>query len=162
MPVTPFHFGLGAALKAAAPRRFSFLSFAAVNVFIDVESFYNLMNARFPVHAFFHTYLGAPLMAGATILLFLLARWCSTRFYPPNPYRWQQLSLLQVTLGALLGALSHVVFDSIMHADIRPLHPFSDENVLYEIIPVIYLHVVCVFLGVLGLIGIYVRRADEV
>ncbi|MFZ6780158.1 hypothetical protein ACO0LD_25275 [Undibacterium sp. Ji83W] len=162
MPVTPFHFGLGAALKAAAPARFSFLSFAAVNVFIDVESFYNLTHGRFPVHAFFHTYLGAPLMAGFTILLFLLARWCARRFYLPNFYRWQQLSLLQVSLGAILGALSHVVFDSIMHADIQPLHPFSDENALYEIIPLMYLHLLCVFLGVLGVIGVYVRKADEV
>lgn len=162
MPVTPFHFGLGAALKAVAPRHVSFLSFAAVNVFIDVESVYNLMHARFPVHAFFHTYLGAPLMAGFTVLLFLLARWCARRFYLPNFYHWQQLTLLQVSIGALLGALSHVVFDSIMHADIRPLHPYSDENVLYEIFPLIYLHLLCVFLGVLGLIGVYVRKADEV
>lgn len=162
MPVTPFHFGLGAALKAVAPRHVSFLSFAAVNVFIDVESFYNLMNARFPVHAFFHTYLGAPLVAGFTILLFLLARWCASKFYLPNAYRWQQLSLLQVSVGALLGALSHVVFDSIMHADIQPLHPFSNENILHEVIPLLYLHLLCVLIGVLGLIGVYVRQADEV
>jgi hypothetical protein len=162
MPVTPFHFGLGAALKAVAPRHVSFLSFAAVNVFIDVESLYNMMNGNFPVHAFFHTYVGAPLMAGFTVLLFLLARWCATRFYLPNPYRWQQLSLLQVSVGALLGALSHVVFDSIMHVDILPLHPFSNENVLYEVIPLLYLHLLCTFLGVLGLIGVYIRKADEV
>ncbi|MCH8622280.1 hypothetical protein [Undibacterium sp. TS12] len=162
MPVTPFHFGLGAALKAAAPRHISFLSFAAVNVFIDVESFYNLMHARFPVHAFFHTYIGAPLMAMLTILLFLLARWCARRFSLINFYHWQQLSLLQVSLGALLGAWSHVLLDSIMHADIRPLHPFSNENMLYEIIPLLHLHLICVLLGVLGLLGVYVRRADEV
>jgi len=42
-------------LQAIAPRHISFLAFCAANVLIDVESLYNLVQRRHPVHAFFHT-----------------------------------------------------------------------------------------------------------
>ena len=39
---------------------------------------------------------------------------------------------LVVFVSALLGTTSHVFLDSLMHSDMRPLFPFSDENhVLY-------------------------------
>ena len=160
MPITPFHFGLGAALTAVAPRQCSFLSFCAVNVLIDIESLHNMREGNFPVHAFFHTYPGASLLAGLTVLLFLLARWCASRIRLPNFYRWQQLTVLQVSGGAISGAWSHVFLDSIMHADILPLHPYSDANILYEIIPLTYLHLALVALAVLGAIGVTLRGAD--
>ena len=37
MPITPFHFGPGAALHVLAPRHVSFLAFCAANVVIDVK-----------------------------------------------------------------------------------------------------------------------------
>ena len=37
MPITPFHFGPGAAVKAVAPRHFSFTVFAFSQVMIDLE-----------------------------------------------------------------------------------------------------------------------------
>ena len=55
MPMTPFHFGPGAALQALAPRQISFLAFCAANVVIDIESLVNLIGQRDPVHAFMHS-----------------------------------------------------------------------------------------------------------
>ena len=43
MPITPFHFGPGAALHALAPKHVSFLAFAAANVIIDVEPLYFML-----------------------------------------------------------------------------------------------------------------------
>lgn len=157
MPITPFHFGPGAALHALAPRQISFLSFCAANVLIDFESLYNLVNHRHPVHAFFHTYVGATLIIAAVVVLFAAARWFARRFWLPNLLGWQELSLLQVSLGGVLGAYSHVVLDSVMHGDIQPLAPFSTANALLSVFSLSILHLGCVALGILGLLVLAVR-----
>jgi membrane-bound metal-dependent hydrolase YbcI (DUF457 family) len=158
VPITPFHFGPGAALHAVAPRHVSFLAFCAANVLIDVESLYNLVNQRHPVHAFFHTYVGASLVIIAVGSLFVAARWFAGRFWLPNLLRWRNLSLRQVIVGAALGAYSHVVLDSVMHSDIQPLAPFSSANALLGALPLSILHIACVVLGLLGVLGVILRR----
>lgn len=154
MPVTPFHFGLGAALHGAAPRQLSFLAFCAANGLIDVESAWNLLHQRPQVHAFFHTYLGATLAGLATAgLCRLWLRWRRRAGGAP-----QRLQARAATIGALLGAWSHVILDSIMHADIRPLSPFSEANGLYGLLPLPELHLLLVGLGVLGGLAAWLRR----
>ena len=162
MPITPFHFGPGAVLHAVAPRHVSFLAFCAANVLIDVESLYNLVNQRHPVHAFFHTYVGANFVIVAVVILFAAARWFAVRLWLPNILRWRDLSFHQVVVGAALGAYSHVVLDSVMHSDIRPLAPFSSANALLGALSLSMLHIACVVLGLLGVLGATLVRESRV
>jgi hypothetical protein len=74
MPITPFHFGPGAAVHAAAPRHVSFLSFCAANILMDVEPLYYRLTGQYPLHRFFHIYIGATLVAVVTIGPIELAR----------------------------------------------------------------------------------------
>jgi membrane-bound metal-dependent hydrolase YbcI (DUF457 family) len=150
MPITPFHFGPGALVHAVAPKHVSFLSFCTANVLIDFESLYNLIYQRHPVHAFFHTYVGATLVIAATVLLYLGLRAFASRFWLPNLFRWRELSSRQVTIGAALGAYSHVALDSVMHSDIQPLSPFALSNMLLGIVSLSTLHLACLVLGALG------------
>lgn len=158
MPVTPFHFGPGAALYAIAPRQVSFLAFCAANVLIDVESLYNLVQRNPQVHAFFHTYVGATLVALGMVGAWALLR----RVLPP---RWVGgLTLKRVAVGALLGAWSHVVLDSVMHVDIQPLQPLSADNGLFRAVSLLTLHGACVVsallaLAILGVRGLLRRRS---
>ncbi|MDR7335658.1 hypothetical protein [Roseateles asaccharophilus] len=151
MPITPFHFGPGAALYAIAPRHVSFLAFCAANVAIDVESLYNLVHGHAHVHAFFHTYVGATLAALALIAGFWLLRRAGLTWL-------RGLTLRRVTIGALLGAWSHVLLDSVMHADIQPLLPLSPDNGLWRIVSLLTLHGACVVAGVLAVLIMGVRR----
>jgi membrane-bound metal-dependent hydrolase YbcI (DUF457 family) len=141
-----------------APRQISFLSFCAANVLIDVESLYNLINNRHPVHAFLHTYVGATLVVVAVVMLFIVARRFASPTWLPNFLRWRELSLVQVGLGCALGAYSHVVLDSVMHHDIRPLAPFATTNAILGVLSLSTLHLMCLALGALGLLGLAVRR----
>jgi membrane-bound metal-dependent hydrolase YbcI (DUF457 family) len=149
VPITPFHFGPGAAIHSAAPRHISFLSFCAANVLIDIEPLYYMLTGQAPLHRFFHTYIGATLVALATVLLFLVAR----RVVTTN------LSIRAVAVGAFLGTYSHIVLDSVMHADIRPFAPFSDTNPLLAVVSLRALHLFCVIAGALGIVALPVRRA---
>ncbi len=159
MPFTPLHFGPGALLHALAPRRVSFLAFAGANVLIDFEPLYFLLAGEAHVHRFFHTYLGALLAALATWGLFLSARALVDRLRLPNWLGWQSLSSGAVLLGALLGTVSHIVLDSVMHSDIVPLAPWNASNALYAWMSIDALHELCLGAAGLGLLLLLWRRA---
>lgn len=139
-------------MHALAPRHVSFPAFCAANVLIDFESLYNLVHGRHPVHAFFHTYVGASLIAlGIAGLWWAWLRLMRGRFSGG-------LGMRQVAIGAALGAWTHVLLDSVMHADIQPLQPLSAANGLYRIVSLSALHGGCVAAGVVALLVIGVRR----
>lgn len=158
MPFTPFHFGPGAALHAVAPKHVSFLAFCAANVLVDVEPLYYIVTDQYPLHRFFHTYVGASLMVAAIVALFLFARWVNGQFKLPNFLRWQQLSIRAIAAGAALGCYTHIVLDSVMHADIRPFAPFSSSNGLYLWIGINELHWWCLAAGIVGTALLGLRR----
>jgi len=155
MPFTPFHFGPGAVLHAASPKRVSFLAFCATNIFVDFEPLYYIVTDQFPLHRFFHSYVGVSIVEVFTVALYVIMR----KFpFVPNLFSWKELTLGQVVSGAALGGYTHIMLDSIMHADIRPLAPFSDSNVLLDIVPLETLHWFCVGAGVLGVIVLGARK----
>jgi membrane-bound metal-dependent hydrolase YbcI (DUF457 family) len=158
MPITPFHFGPGAALHALAPRHVSFLAFCAANVLIDVEPLYFMLTRQYPLHRFFHTFVGASLIAAATVGLFVVARWLALRLRVPDVFGWQRLGLLPVTLGAAAGSWSHVVLDSLMHRDMAPWAPFSQANPLLHAVSLGSLHGGCLLAGIGAVIILGIRR----
>jgi membrane-bound metal-dependent hydrolase YbcI (DUF457 family) len=158
VPITPFHFGPGAALHALAPRRVSFLGFCAANVLVDVEPLYFLLTEGVPAHRAFHTLIGATAVAAATVLAYAATRAVAIRIRLPDLFGWRSLTTPQVVLGAALGAWSHIALDSLMHGDIRPLAPFSDANPLLHAVELGTLHWACVAAGVGGLLVLGLRR----
>jgi membrane-bound metal-dependent hydrolase YbcI (DUF457 family) len=158
MPVTPFHFGPGALLHAAAPRHVSFIAFVAANCITDCESVYNILRGSFPLHRFLHTFVGATLVVGLTVALFVVMRRWAASATLPNWFQWQQLSVAAVVAGAALGSYSHIVLDGIMHADMRPFAPWSDENPFLHVISLGALHLGCMIAGVVGLSIVLMRR----
>jgi hypothetical protein len=176
MPFTPFHLGPAAAIKAAAPGRFSFLVFGFSQVLIDLEPAYYMLQGQAIVHRFFHTYVGATLIGVAAVvigkpvcswalrLLHTLesrgaagagAAGAAARTRDPCEAR---IGLGAAALGAFVGAYSHVLLDSVMHADMRPLAPFSQANPLFRVISLDALHTLCVVAGILGLAVFAVRE----
>jgi len=158
MPITPFHFGPGAAIYAIAPKHVSFITFCSANVLIDIEPLYYMATGQYPLHRFFHTYIGATIIMIATALIFFVALKLASRIRLPNLFQWQSLNPLPIWLGAATGSYSHIVFDSVMHSDIAPLSPFSEVNVLYQLVPLGELHLFCVFAAVSGLVILGIRR----
>ena len=158
MPFTPFHFGLGSALHSVAPKHVSFLAFCGANVLVDFEPLYYMLTRQYPLHRFFHTYVGVSLVVAATIAAFFTARWVSRMVRLPDLFEWQQLALRGVLVGSALGGYSHIALDSVMHSDIRPLAPFSDANALYLRIGISELHWWCFVAGIVGLVILGFRR----
>jgi hypothetical protein len=160
VPVTPFHFGPGVLVSVASRSKVSFLAFVAANVFIDVESLYNMITAQPRIHTFLHTYMGSTLAAAVVVVVFLPCRWLALKL-PASPLlKWRGLDVTAVVLGSLVGAWSHVLFDSVMHSDITPLAPFSNANGLYRIVPLGTLHLFCIGAGIVGVMW-YALRSNN-
>jgi membrane-bound metal-dependent hydrolase YbcI (DUF457 family) len=156
VPFTPFHFGPGAVVHSVAPQHLSFLAFCGANVLVDVEPLYYMLTHQYPIHRFFHTYVGATIAGVIFVLLFALVQ----RFAMPllRILRLGDLSVRAVALGAFAGTYSHVLLDSMMHPDMRPFAPFSDANPLLTAVSLHALHGFCLVAGVVGLAIIFARR----
>jgi hypothetical protein len=160
VPVTPFHFGPAALAKASIPKYFSFVAFGLTQVVIDIEPIFFIYQGMWPIHRFFHTYLGATAVAlvvalfGKPICESVLKLW--NRRLSESQKRWlgvnPRITIVAAVIGALFGGFSHVLLDSIMHSDIQPFAPFSQRNDLLYVISIDRLHEVCVFTGILGAI----------
>jgi membrane-bound metal-dependent hydrolase YbcI (DUF457 family) len=158
VPITPFHFGAGAAFHAVAPRRVSFLAFCLANCITDCEPVVNLLRGALPLHRFLHTFVGATLVAGATVGLFAGLRTLAARRAVPDPFEWQKLGIAAVALGAALGTFSHIVLDGIMHADVRPFAPWSEANPFYRMVSPGSLHIGCLVAGAFGVAAFFLRQ----
>lgn len=158
MPFTPFHFGPGAMLHAAAPKQVSFLAFCAANVIIDLEPLYFMLTRQFPLHRFFHTYIGASIILLSTLALFVGALKLASIMPLPDLFGWKQLTVRPVAVGAALGSYSHIALDSLMHSDIRPFAPLSVANPFLDAVSLNTLHWSCLAAGAVGLTVVGVRN----
>ena len=161
MPFTPLHMGPGAALKLIGGGTFSLLVFGFAQVLIDLEPLIRLYRGDEVLHGPSHTYLGATLIAAVAMVIgkplfeWFLRDINETR--KPGPFRnWklpQNISWTAAASGAFVGTYSHIVLDSVMHADIHPWAPLSEANRLYMMMPIGWLHLFCLAAGVFALMG---------
>jgi hypothetical protein len=154
------------AVKAAVPRHFSICVFVFTQVAIDLEVLGQLSWSGHAGHRFLHTYLGAGLvglvcfLAGKPLSEWLKAGWNRVA-------TWRHLDALCVAVptswpaafwAAAVGAVSHVLLDSLYHSDIESLWPFSHANPLRLGVHPVLLSGICVGLGVLGLAVFLLRE----
>src|SRR5262245_50937240 len=161
MPFTPFHLGAGLGVKGASAPVFSWSAFCAANVLIDCESLYHILHRDYPVHRFFHSFLGAGIGGIAASILMLLALRVLQRpgsMLDRDPWRRPalagEISTAGIWAGGILGGLSHTVLDGLMHRDLRPFFPWSDWNPFLGLIGVGTLHLLCMAAAALGAAGL--------
>ncbi|MCX7977023.1 MAG: hypothetical protein N2646_08105 [Bellilinea sp.] len=157
MPVTPFHFGAGLAAKAALPARFGLLAFCAANVLIDIEPLYYAMTHKYPLHRFFHTLIGATILALITITLFTIIAWLLKKWRLKFNWLNNEFHPTSIWLGTLSGAYSHILLDSLVHEDMHPLSPFTQVNPFSGNFPRFSVETTLVFMGLLGILIIGIR-----
>lgn len=171
MPITYFHIGPALAAKAAVPKHVSFMAFAVTQVVIDAEVVFALTSGMWPVHRFFHTYLGATVIALATVIIgrpflrWALLGWNRTiaSGLSGKLHIKPDISLQAALLGALLGGWSHVLLDSFLYADMQPFAPFMSGNALLGFLSRSQVYSLCVVLGLLGaavLLAVFLRRKN--
>ena len=166
MPFTPFHLMAGTSVKSFLPQYFSFSIFTLTNVIIDSEVLFYIYTTGIPAHKFFHTFLGASLIAIFVALFCRSLCEVGLKFWNIILYT-KKFSLFKVEVkitrlsawcGAFVGAYSQLLLDSIMHTDMMPFFPFSDLNQFHNIISTNNLHYLCMGLFYMAF-AIFVLRS---
>lgn len=159
---------MGAALitKPAARQHFSVLVFGITQVAMDIEPMIGMIRGWDVLHGPSHTIMGALVISALVAWLspplcnFLLSRFNQEAAH--HKMDWLQepypITNIAALTGALFGALSHLVLDSLMHHDIHPLAPFSNANPLTDLISHDGVYQLCVVLGVIGTVAWFVGK----
>ena len=156
MPITPFHLGPGAAFKAIGGRHFSFMVFGGAQVLMDIEPAIRIYQNAPVLHGYTHTLAGALVigiaaaLSGKPISAFVLRRSGVAHLPLTWPAAWS---------GALVGTFSHVCLDALMHADMHPWWPLSQDNGWLGVVSLTTLHSGCLAAGLVGGAGIAWRHA---
>lgn len=158
MPFTPFHMGVALIVKPGLGRHFSVITFGIAQVAMDIEPLIGMLTGAEVLHGPSHTIVGALIVACLVLLVapricnFLLRRWNKefVHYKLPRLVETVPVTRLAVISGAFFGTLSHVLLDSLMHHDMRPLFPFLDANPLIGLIPHDEIYQLCAIAGVLG------------
>jgi hypothetical protein len=147
VPFTPLHLGPGAVFKAIGGRHFSFMVFGGSQVLMDIEPLIGIIRGWDVLHGYSHTIAGALAIGtvagliGRPISQFALEQ----LKIPHDPFTWHSSFL-----AAYVGTFSHVLFDAIMHGDMRPWWPILEQNGLLSSMTIMHLHILCLVSGVLG------------
>ncbi len=155
MPFTPFHMGLGILTKALLQGSFSLMVFGWAQIVMDIQPLIVIITGEGHLHGFSHTYVGATLLA---IVAALTGKYLSeiglVIFGISKKDDLIRIAWWVVFLSAFIGTFSHVLLDSIMHSDVEPFYPLTQQNDFWRLLSVEQIHKLCMYSGFIGA-GIY-------
>lgn len=154
MPFTPFHLGPALFLGLLLFRLVDFPTLLVASVILDLEPLSVLtLGLDYPLHGFFHTFLGGTIVAAALgLVMFRLSGIAreALRFFALE----QSSSHRAIMLASFLGVYSHVLLDSPLYADIMPFFPFSANPFFAgDTFAGIYVSALCILLFLLGIVA---------
>jgi len=156
MPFTPYHFGPGLLLGVVLFPLIDISTMIVASVVLDLEPLaVILLNLQSPLHGFFHSYLGATIVA----VILSLAIWpvrSSLNTIVSLFGLQQESSFRQILPASLIGVYSHVFLDSFIYSEMNPFFPLTG-NPFIGILMVSDVYNCCFYLGLLGL-GVYIFR----
>jgi membrane-bound metal-dependent hydrolase YbcI (DUF457 family) len=151
MPATPYHFGPGLLIKAAAPRQFSMAAYSLTQVVIDLESGYYLLHKNLPIHRELHTFaLGGLIGLLCGLVVSRFGAWLARPRDVVGEALAAEYRLSVAVLSGVFGGLLHSVLDGIIYTDIRPFQPFSSANPLYGLAGAPRVYQFCIVTALVG------------
>jgi membrane-bound metal-dependent hydrolase YbcI (DUF457 family) len=157
MPFTLLHVGPAMTVKAIAYKHFSLRIFGFTQITMDIEPLIRIIRQDDILHGITHTYLVSTFVALISVIFVQFFLSFTNKIPYINKFSlFKTIDWKVALISGLTGAYSHVFLDSIMHVDIQPWYPFSLENDLLYIIPVGWLHIFCIGLGITGTFALFI------
>ncbi|MEM2089015.1 MAG: hydrolase [Thermoproteota archaeon] len=151
MPFTPFHFGPAIFFGMLLRKNMHIPTFIVANVILDIEPFLVLtLGLGYPLHGYFHTFI-IGVFTGFVVGLFmlrlerLLASFHKSLLLEPD----SEQGLGRFMLAGSSGTLLHVLLDSPLYGDIRPLYPLT-VNPFYNPVLTEAIYFFCIVTGGIG------------
>jgi membrane-bound metal-dependent hydrolase YbcI (DUF457 family) len=130
VPFTPFHLGPGLLFGLLLFKYIDFPTFLLANIIVDVEPFLIIyFNLQYPLHGFFHSFLGGTIIA--FLFAALMSKLRNTFSSLMSFFRLKQKSSFKsIQTASLFGIYLHILLDSPLYQDIKPFYPFSFNPLL--------------------------------
>ena len=150
MPFTPYHLGPALFVGLLLLNFIDLPTFLIASVILDVEPFLVLaLNLNYPLHGFFHSFLGGTLVAVPLALVMYRVR---DKFSPLLSFfkLEQKVSFKRILAAALSGVYLHILLDLLGYTDIQPFYPSNYNPFLNtEISAKLNAYTICIwsFLG---------------
>ena len=150
MPFTPFHMGPGILVKAILQSSFSLMVFGWAQIVMDLQPLVVLLTGKGHLHGFSHTYIGATLIALFSGVTGKYLSEIGLSILRIPKFKAIRIPWPVVFLSSFIGSFSHVLLDSVMHSDLEPFYPFTNQNAFLGLISIQNLHKLCLYMGLLG------------
>ena len=125
MPFTPFHIGPHGILYLPFRRHLDLITFISSNFIIDIEPLIVMsFDLSYPLHGYCHTFLIGGAIGFISGLAFYRLGNFLDRIYVKCGIG-SNLSISKFISSGIFGCWLHILFDSFIYYDIRPLFPFS-------------------------------------
>ena len=125
MPFTPYHFGPGLLIGLIFFRFIDLPTFLIASVVVDIEPLLVLLfNLNYPLHGFFHSFLGGTIIALILTLIMVKIRQLFTPLMLAFKIE-QEFSFKKILFASFLGIYIHILLDSPIYTDIRPFFPLN-------------------------------------
>lgn len=158
MPFTPFHLGPALFFGLLLLKVLDLPTFLVASIIVDLEPFFVIsLGLDYPLHGFFHTFLGGTIAALALALVMYWLNGLTGRLM--KSFRLGQESSPGMVLAAsLLGVYTHILLDAPLYTDIRPFYPLDVNPLLFTGISA-HVYAFCALLFLAGIALYFVRLA---
>jgi len=156
MPFTPYHWGPGSGIGMIFLKFFDFPTLFITSVIVDLEPLCVLVfNLNYPLHGFFHSFLGGSILAVLTASVVYFLRKFIQRIMAVFKLK-QDTSFKKILWTAFFGIYLHIILDSFLYTDIKPFYPL-DVNPFYGLFSTVQINYFCLLLMGVGVILYLVR-----
>jgi len=156
MPFTPYHEGPALVIGLIFLRFIDLPTLLISSIIVDIEPlaviFFGL---PYPLHGFFHTFLGATLLGTVTFVAMLPLRKYFTPFMDAFGIH-QEIKRSNIFWGAYIGVYKHILLDAPLYIEMNPFFP-QLGNPFYGVVSPYDIYSLCTISFILAVV-IYVLR----
>lgn len=156
MPFTPFHLGPSSWIGLILFKFLDFPSFLLASVVVDIEPFAVMFfGLQYPLHGFFHSFVGGSIVAMLTALTMYFLRNVVRKF--TTIFRLEQKSSFKKILWtSFFGVYFHIFLDAPLYTDIRPFYP-SVSNPLFGLFSSSQIYFFCSVSFLIAIVVYFIR-----
>jgi len=130
MPFTPFHLGPSSWIGLVLFKVFDFSALLISSVIVDVEPFcVFFFNIDYPLHGFFHSFLGGSILAVLTAIILYSLRDKIKKVMIVFKLS-QDSSFKKILWTSFFGVYFHILLDSFLYRDVKPFYPLESNPFL--------------------------------
>lgn len=130
MPFTPFHLGPSSWIGLLLFKIFDFPTLLVASVVVDVEPFCVLFfGLSYPLHGFFHSFLGGSILAVFTAIVLYLLKSRIKKIMAIFKLA-QDSSFKKILWTSFFGVYFHLLLDSFLYREMKPFYPFEGNPLL--------------------------------